>query len=329
MALSLVYSSDGKTLATAGFGGVVHLWDMIEGKEVGNLMGEKSTIRSVTVAPDGKTVACVNDAGLVRLWDVATGRLKQTLPGLSDSMRQAARTFMLDSVAFAPDGHRLAVSGFGPTNADLADLLYELRVFDLHAGQPSWSHMGRGEQACSLAFSPDGATLARAGWRTVKLWDSKTGEPLRTLTPMKGTIFAVVFTPDGHTLVGGGNIPTKDVNQQAGLVTLWNVMTGQIIQTLEGHTGGVHAVAVAADGKMVASGGDRHGRLSELGVIPSEIRLWEIMTGKLQWTVEGEQGVVRGLAFAPDGKTLVYCDDRAVGVIDVHTGRIERTVTKY
>jgi RNA polymerase sigma factor (sigma-70 family) len=327
LALSLVYSSDGKTLATAGFGGVVHLWDMIKAKKVSDLEGEKSTIRSVTFAPDGKTVACVNDAGLVRLWDVATGRLKQTLPGLSDSMRQAARTFMLDSIAFAPDGHLLAVSGFGPTKADLADRLYELRVFDLQAGQPSWSHMGRGEQACSLAFSPDGATLARAGWRTVKLWDSKTGEPVRTLTPTKGTIFAVVFTPDGRTLVGGGNIPTKDVNQQAGLVTLWNLMTGQIIHTLEGHTGGVHAVAVAPDGKMVASGGDRHARLS--GGSPSEIRLWDIATGKLQWTVEGEEGIVRGLAFAPDGKMLVYCDDRAVGIIDVHTGRIERAVTKF
>ena len=90
-ALSLDYSSDGKTLATAGFDGVVHLWDMIKAKKIGDLKGEKSTIRSVTFAPDGKTVACVNDAGLVRLWDVATGKLKQTLPGLSESMRQAAR----------------------------------------------------------------------------------------------------------------------------------------------------------------------------------------------------------------------------------------------
>jgi RNA polymerase sigma factor (sigma-70 family) len=327
-ALSLVYSSDGKTLATAGFDGVVHLWDMIKAEPISHLTGEKSTTRSVAFAPDGTTVACVNDAGLVRLWDVASGKLKQTLPGLSESMRQAAHTFMLDAIAFAPDGRLLAVSGFGPTRADTADRFYELRVFDLEAGQSIWSHMGRGEQACSLAFAPDGATLARAGLKTVKLWDAKTGEPVRTLTPTKGTIFAIAFTPDGRTLVGGGNIPTNDVNHQAGLITLWNLMTGQIIHTLEGHTGGVHAVAVTRDGKLVASGGDGHGRLSDLGS-PSEVRLWDIATGKLVWTVDGEQGVVRGLAFAPDGKTLVYADDRAIGRIDVLTGRIERALTKF
>ncbi len=327
-ALALVYSPDGKTLATAGFPGVVNLWDMVNRKRIGTLKGEKSTIRSVTFSPDGKTVACVNDAGLVRLWDLATEELKQTLPGLSDSMRRAARTMMLDSIAFAPDGRLLAVSGFGPTNADGDDRLYELRVFDIKAGQPIWSHMGRGEQACSLAFAPDGATLARAGLRTVKLWDSKTGEPIRTLTPTKGTIFAVAFTPGGQTLVGGGNILTKDVNHQAGLVTFWNLMTGQIIHTLEGHTGGVHAVAVSPDGRMVASGGDGYGRSSNYGS-PSEIKLWDIATGKLVRTIDGERGVVRSLAFAPDGKTLVYCDDSTVGIINVQTGNIDRPLTSF
>ena len=82
------------------------------------------------------------------------------------------------------------------------------------------------------------------------------------------------------------------------------------------------------DGKMMASGGDGDSRLSTFGS-PSELRLWDIATGKLVWTLDGGQGVVRGLAFAPDGKTLVYCDDRAVGIVNVQTGRIERTLTKF
>jgi RNA polymerase sigma factor (sigma-70 family) len=325
-ALSLDYSRDGKTLATAGFDGVVHLWDMIQAKEVARLNGEKSTIRSVSFAPDGKTVACVNDAGFVKLWDATTGTLKQTLPGLSESMRQAAGSIMLDAISFSPDGHLLAVSGFGPVNAELSDRIYELRIFDVRAGQPKWSHIGRGEQACSLAFAPDGETLARAGWKTVTLWNAKDGEPIRTLYPTKGTIFALTFTPDGRTLVGGGNIRTPDVNHRAGLVTLWNVATGRITRALEGHRGGVHAVAIAPVGNTVASGGD--GPRRPFGGSPSEVRLWDAADGKLLWTVEGESGIVRGLAFAPDGKTLVYCDDAVVGVIEVETGKLKRTLTK-
>jgi RNA polymerase sigma factor (sigma-70 family) len=328
-ALSLAYSRDGKTLATAGFDGIVHLWDAVNGKQIGELKGEKkSTIRSVTFAPDGKTVACVNDAGLVRLWDVATGALKQSFSALSEPMRAAVGTFMLDSLAFAPDGRLLAVSGFGPTHAEPPDRIYELRVFDVQAGQPEWSHMGRGEQACSLAYAADGETLARGGWKTVTLWNAKDGEPIRTLYPTKGTIFALAFTPNGRTLVGGGNIPTEDVNHQAGLVTLWDVATGRIVHTLEGHRGGVHAVAIAPDGKTVASGGDGPMRaFPGVTKVISEVRLWDIATGSHLWTFEGESGVVRGFAFAPDGKALVYCDDASVGVIKVQTAKIDRTLT--
>jgi WD40 repeat protein len=166
----------------------------------------------------------------------------------------------------------------------------------------------------------------RAGWKTVTLWNAKDGEPIRTLYPTKGTIFALTFTPDGRTLVGGGNIQTPDVNHQAGLVTLWNVATGRITRPLEGHRGGVHAVAISPDGNTVASGGD--GPRRPFGGSPSEVRLWDAANGKLLWIVEGESGVVRGLAFAPDGKTLVYCDDAVVGVIDVQMGKIDRTLTK-
>ena len=91
----------------------------------------------------------------------------------------------------------------------------------------------------------------------------------------------------------------------------------------------MHAVAVSSDGKMVASGGDGYGRLSAVGGSPSEIKLWNIATGKLVRTIDGERGVVRSLAFAPDGKTLVYCDDSTVAIIDVQTGKIDRTLTRF
>ena len=58
-ALSLAYSSDGKTVATAGLDGVAHLWNMSKAKEVATLKGENGPIRSVSLCAYGKTLACL------------------------------------------------------------------------------------------------------------------------------------------------------------------------------------------------------------------------------------------------------------------------------
>ncbi len=336
MLLTLGASPNGKTLASAGFDGAVHLWDVIKAKEIGTLTREKSTIRSVTFSPEGKIVACVNDEGHVRLWDVGTLTLKKTFPGLGELMHQAGRRTrlgtrdlpgtLMDAIAFAPDQSLLAVSGHGSIDAELPDRTYELRIFDPRTGQLRWSHLGRGEEASSLIFSPDARILACGGWKSVKLWDARSGEPIRTLSPTKGTVFATAFTPDGRSLVDGGGFPRGGNQMDAGLVTVWNVATGEIIHTLEGTTNSVHAVVVAPDGKTFAAGGGGPFRvLPGVQKSVSEVRLWDIATGRLLWAIEGDWDTVRGLTFAPDGRSIIYGDAWVIGLIDVRTGKIERT----
>jgi WD40 repeat protein len=327
--LSLVYSSDGKMLATAGFDGAVHLWDMIEAKEVATLKGANSTIRAVAFSSDGKALACVNDTGDAKIWDVATGTLTKSLPGLSEPMREARGK--LSAIAFAPDGELLAIAGQAQFKAGTLGYIYEVRILEVQSGQSRWSHMGRGEGAMSLAFSPDGEVLASAGWRSVKLWNSQTGEPVRNLSPTRGGIYSAAFTPDGRTLLGGGIVgpASPDGQQPAGTITLWDVGQGRILNTLEGQTRHVRVLAIAHNGKTVASGG--WGPIRTFGNeqrIVSEVRLWDIGTGRLIWTFEGKSGEIGSLAFALDGNTLVYCDHDAVGVINVETGKLERTLTK-
>jgi hypothetical protein len=52
----------------------------------------------------------------------------------------------------------------------------------------------------------------------------------------------------------------------------------------------------------------------------------DIATRRLAWAIEGDWDTVRGLAFAPDGKSIVYADARVIGLIDVRNGKIERSL---
>jgi WD40 repeat protein len=105
------------------------------------------------------------------------------------------------------------------------------------------------------------------------------------------------------------------------------VATGKIVHTLEGTTRTVHAVAVAPDGKTFAAGGGGPRRvLPGLDTDTSEVRLWDLASGRLIWTAEGDWNSISGLSFTPDGRTLLYSDAQVIGLIDVGTGKIVRTL---
>jgi squalene-hopene/tetraprenyl-beta-curcumene cyclase len=190
---------------------------------------------------------------------------------------------------------------------------------------------GRDLILLSLAFSPDGKTLASAGGGQlegrdggakgeVKLWDVLTGKELRTIAVENGIVFDAKFTPDGKQLAtasgSGSAVPVVP-----GEIRLWNPATGELVRKLQSHHRGVYGVAFSSDGKWLASGG--LAAIVEGKRVDGELTVWDLQTGKELWTRGGHKGAVGSLAFSADGKTLASGGGRFDGKVklwDVASG---------
>jgi RNA polymerase sigma factor (sigma-70 family) len=303
-------SPDGKVLVTAGVD-AVRAFDAATGRllwEVDGLPlphGYGPGRWFVAVSPDGSTLTVACDDGAVQSWDLATGKPRPTpVPALAprpgprvrpdDAARgMPGRGFC--SVAYSPDGKRLATGG-------------PVRVWDLTTGQALLTVPTHGGL---VHFAPDGQSLAVSGADDgeVVLVSAADGKERHRLPHPK--VLRAAFSPDGALLATIG---------EDGALRLWETATGRPRAEWarpfagEGH----HPAAVAFDpaGRTLAAGGTD-------GVI----RLWDVAAGRERRALTGHRNYVTGLFFAPDGRTLYSVSwDRTARRWDVATGE-ERPVT--
>jgi WD40 repeat protein len=111
----------------------------------------------------------------------------------------------------------------------------------------------------SVAFSPDGRTLASGVGNFIRLWEVVTGKEIVTLKGHEGLVVinSVAFSPDGRTLASGSGPSSFMDNGEERCIRLWDVRKGKAIRAWGGHSDGVTSVAFAPDGKTLVSGGDQ------------------------------------------------------------------------
>lgn len=155
----------------------------------------------------------------------------------------------------------------------------------------------------SVAFSPDGITLATGSWdTTARLWDVAAGTTRHELTDHTGVVLSVAFSPDGRTLATGSD------DKKAGL---WNVADGKLRNTLPDHTDAVGSLAFSPDSGALAAGS-----------ADNTVRLWDVLTATSRATLTGHTDTVQSVAFSPDGRTLATgSKDTTVRFWDVATGQ--------
>ena len=220
------------------------------------LEGHADVVLSVAYSPDGKTLASGAEDGTIKLWDVVTGQNIAILEGHVSSIIND-----VSSIAYSPDGKTLASGAWDNT----------IKLWNVATGRNVATLQGHTGWVTSIAYSPDGKTLASGSEEgAVKVWDVSKRKNIATPEGHKDAVLSIAYSPDGEILASGAGFIYQGQYKGKGTIKLWDVWTGQNVDTLEGgehqHTGRVTSIAYSPDGKTLASGSS-----------DNTIKLWNVL----------------------------------------------------
>jgi len=294
----VVFSPDGKLLATAGFDNLIKLWEWPSGKEVRTLTGHTGPVYCVAFHPTGTTLASCSLDKTIRLWNLADGKLIREIKGHTD---------IVDSIAFNKDG-KLLVSGSSDKS---------IRIWNPEDGKEVKNLGMQPGTVYNVIFSPDGKWLASAGVPDpgapatganqpkpsdkkpaappapasgVKLWDTSNWKESKSFQGHEGPVTGVLFSQDSTGLFSIGMMDRT--------VRLWNVADGKETKKMGPTPDDLYGIALSRDGKLLATCG-----------YGGHLIVWNLTDGKPAWSHKLPY-VTYCLAFSPEGKSLVTGHDK-------------------
>jgi WD40 repeat protein len=298
---SVMWSPDGAMVASGSDDHTVKIWNADTGRLCCALEGHRSSVRSVAwnpIVPSGsnltpeaqmETRALIASSGVdqtIRIWNIHTGQTWQSLKGHSGCIW---------SVTWSPDGTMVASGSDDHT----------VKIWDVATGQLLKTLEGHCSSVRSVNWSPDGAMIASStDAHTVKVWDVRTGQLLKTLEG-RASVSSMNRSSDGTITAGRVGVSYARLgfsinwspddamiasSSEDGTIKIWNVSTGKLLKTLQGHMGSIWSVAWSA---VLTTDWQENNIIIASSGADQTVRLWNAFTGKLLMTLKGSNNSVR------------------------------------
>lgn len=250
----------------------------------------QSPVTVVAFSPNGDYFASAGSGNPTTIWNFPGGTEFKVLP-IHDSYNE--------SVAFSPDLKWIATGlSFGV-----------IQVWDFETNQVVHTLDGGFFHISNLLFSNDGSKLLSvpAGQGYIKIWDTLTGRPLKSLLGHTAPITSIASLSHEDFIVSSSN---------DGIIQIWNMDTGKAIKTLSDTNDTPQSVAISPDKSWIASGG-----------ISGRVKIWDIKNAQPTDTLIGHTSSVNAVAFSPCGTQLASAStDHSIKIWNVRTGKVISTL---